>query len=124
MKPGNSRPISETLAVRGYTWKYSKVLGETPGKTVWFRIATRAGEFMLNYTASFENISVMTDKRNSPHSVKLLFQNASEKVSCSRWAVNINNIACRKITRKGIYSSRYYISSFFLNSLTSVRLCS
>lgn len=75
-KQRNSRSTSETLVARGYAWKYSKVLEEAPGKPVRFRIANQAGEFMLNYTTSFENIYVMTetDNTNSPDPVKFLFQ--------------------------------------------------
>jgi len=80
--------------------------------TVWFRIATQAGEFMLNYTRCFENISIMTDKRNSPDSVKLLFQNASKRSYAG--VVNVNNTSCRKVTRNNVYPRRYFISFFSL----------
>lgn len=50
---------------------------------VLFRISTQGEKTMVNYTACFENISGIMDKRNPPDSVKLP-QNASEKVSCTK----------------------------------------
>lgn len=64
---------ADQIVVMKYAQKFSKALRETPGKADLFRIAIQAGDLLLNYTAFFENISVMIDKRNSPLPVKLFY---------------------------------------------------